>query len=85
VVIRDRASIGSKSVVLYDSIVEEDVTLAALSLVMKGETLPAGTSWCGIPAQKLDRAPDEPLAPNEVAPLPVPEPAGARTSSGASR
>jgi non-ribosomal peptide synthetase-like protein len=70
VVVRDRASIGSKSVVLYDSVVEEDVTLAALSLVMKGETLPAGTSWCGIPAQKLARAPGGPLAPDEVAPAP---------------
>jgi non-ribosomal peptide synthetase-like protein len=73
VVVRDRASIGSKSVVLYDSIVEEDVTLAALSLVMKGEILPAGTSWCGIPAQKLARGPGGPLAPNEVAVLPMSE------------
>jgi non-ribosomal peptide synthetase-like protein len=76
VVIRDRASIGSKSVVLYDSIVEEGATLAALSLVMKGETLPAGTSWCGIPAQKLDRAPHESPAPPEVV-LPVATPARA--------
>jgi non-ribosomal peptide synthetase-like protein len=85
VVIRDRASIGSKSVVLYDSLVEEDVTLAALSLVMKGETLPAGTSWCGIPAQKLDRAPEEPPAPNEVALLPVSAATVTHAGSGASR
>jgi non-ribosomal peptide synthetase-like protein len=85
VIIRDRASIGSKSVVLYDSIVEEDVNLAALSLVMKGETLPAGTSWCGIPAQKLDRAPGEPLRPNEVAILPAVDAEAAGTVTGASR
>jgi carbonic anhydrase/acetyltransferase-like protein (isoleucine patch superfamily) len=71
--------------VLYDSLVEEDVTLAALSLVMKGETLPAGTSWCGIPAQKLDRAPEEPPTPNEVALLPVSAAAVTHAGSGASR
>jgi non-ribosomal peptide synthetase-like protein len=54
--LRDRVSIGDKSVVLYDSVVEEDTTLAALSLVMKGEVLPAGTTWRGIPAQKVGRA-----------------------------
>jgi non-ribosomal peptide synthetase-like protein len=70
VIIRDRASIGSKSVVLYDSSVEEDVVLAPLSLVMKGETLPAGTSWCGIPAQKLARDRGGPHEGNRVAVLP---------------
>jgi non-ribosomal peptide synthetase-like protein len=69
VIIRDRASIGSKSVVLYDSSVEEDVVLAPLSLVMKGETLPAGTSWCGIPAQKLARDRGGPDERNRVAVL----------------
>ncbi|WP_197058496.1 Pls/PosA family non-ribosomal peptide synthetase [Modestobacter caceresii] len=57
VVIRDRASVGDKSVVLYGSIIEADATLADLSLVMKGEVLPAGTAWSGIPAQKVGRAP----------------------------
>ncbi|MGY1673235.1 Pls/PosA family non-ribosomal peptide synthetase [Geodermatophilus sp. SYSU D00710] len=57
VVLRDRASIGDKAVVLYDSVVEEDATLAALSLAMKGEVLPRETTWCGIPAQKVGRAP----------------------------
>jgi non-ribosomal peptide synthetase-like protein len=56
VVLRDRASVGSRSVVLYDTLVEEDATLASLSLVMKGETLPAGTTWAGIPAQVVRRA-----------------------------
>ena len=53
--LRDRASVGAKSVVLYDSAVEQDATLAAQSLVMKGEVLPAGTTWRGIPAQKVGR------------------------------
>jgi non-ribosomal peptide synthetase-like protein len=57
VTLRDRASVGAKAVVLYGSVVEEDASLAALSLAMKGEVLPAGTTWCGIPAQKVDRAP----------------------------
>jgi non-ribosomal peptide synthetase-like protein len=46
-----RCSIGGRAVVLYDSNVGDDVHLDALSLVMKGESLPAGTSWRGIPAR----------------------------------
>jgi non-ribosomal peptide synthetase-like protein len=57
VTLRDRATIGDKAVVLYGSVVEEDATLAALSLAMKGEVLPRATTWCGIPAQKVGRAP----------------------------
>jgi hypothetical protein len=53
--------------------------------VMKGETLPAGTSWCGIPAQKLDRTPAEPPAPNEVALLPVSAAVVAPAGSGSAR
>jgi non-ribosomal peptide synthetase-like protein len=45
------ATIGPRSVVLYDATVESEARLAGLSLVMKGETLPAGTTWHGIPAQ----------------------------------
>lgn len=44
-------SVGTRGVVLYSSDVGQDVTLAPLSLVMKGESLPAGTTWAGIPAQ----------------------------------
>jgi non-ribosomal peptide synthetase-like protein len=61
ITLRPRASIGDKAVVLYGSVVEEDATLAALSLVMKGEMLPKETTWCGIPAQKVGRAPTAPL------------------------
>ncbi|MFH5822973.1 Pls/PosA family non-ribosomal peptide synthetase [Georgenia sp. AZ-5] len=51
VTLRDRASVGGRAVVLYDSEVGEGATLAPLSLVMKGERLLPDTVWCGIPAQ----------------------------------
>ena len=45
------ASIGSRSVVLYDAEVGAGASLDALSLVMKGESLPAGSRWRGVPAR----------------------------------
>ncbi|MHB8284327.1 MAG: Pls/PosA family non-ribosomal peptide synthetase [Caulobacteraceae bacterium] len=52
-----RATIGSLAIVLYDSLVESDAQLGDLSVLMKGETLPAGTSWEGSPARpaRLER------------------------------
>ena len=47
----DRASIGTISIVLYDAVVQTGARLGELSVVMKGETLPADTSWEGSPAQ----------------------------------
>jgi non-ribosomal peptide synthetase-like protein len=47
-----RAMVGPMAVVLYDSEMQEGSTLHGLSLLMKGETLPAHTSWEGIPAQR---------------------------------
>jgi non-ribosomal peptide synthetase-like protein len=47
------SSIGSRSVVLYDSEVGAGACLDALSLVMKGERLPADSRWRGIPARPL--------------------------------
>ncbi|MFC4554915.1 Pls/PosA family non-ribosomal peptide synthetase [Georgenia faecalis] len=49
------ASVGSRAVVLYDSALGEESTLAPLSLVMKGESLLPGTSWRGIPAGPAPR------------------------------
>lgn len=49
--LEDRVSVGARSVVLYRTEVGDDVALAPLSLVMKGESLPAGSAWDGIPAQ----------------------------------
>jgi len=48
-------SIGPRAVILYDSVLEDRVRLHALSLVMKGETLPADSFWCGAPAQRRTR------------------------------
>ncbi len=47
------ASVGSRSVVLYDAEIGAGANLDALSLVMKGESLPAGSQWRGIPARAL--------------------------------
>ena len=49
--IGNRATIGSLAIVLYDAEVGADAQLGDLSVVMKGEALPAGTSWEGSPAQ----------------------------------
>ncbi|MFI4973938.1 MAG: Pls/PosA family non-ribosomal peptide synthetase [Caulobacterales bacterium] len=49
--IGERATVGSLSITLYDSIIEPDAMLGDLSVLMKGEVLPAGTSWEGSPAR----------------------------------
>ena len=46
-----RAHVGAGSLVLYDTVLEEGAALGGLSLLMKGETLAAGSRWEGIPAQ----------------------------------
>ena len=52
-----RATVGSLSVALYDSVIEPDAMLGDLSVLMKGETLPAGTSWEGSPARPARAGP----------------------------
>lgn len=47
-----RCSVGAGSLVLYDTRMEEGAALGDLSLLMKGETLPAGTKWEGVPARR---------------------------------
>jgi non-ribosomal peptide synthetase-like protein len=44
--------VGAGSLVLYDTRLEEGCSLDDLSLLMKGEVLPAGTAWQGIPARR---------------------------------
>ncbi|MBV9847456.1 MAG: peptide synthetase, partial [Kutzneria sp.] len=63
------ATIGTRAIVLYDAVVGEHVRLGSLSLLMKGEQLPAGSSWRGIPAQGMTAGPaaEQPSTP---APLP---------------
>ena len=43
--------VGAGSLVLYDTQMEEGAALGDLSLLMKGEVLPAWTGWEGIPAR----------------------------------
>lgn len=51
VTIGARATVGSLAIVLYDSEVGESAELGDLSVLMKGETLAAGTAWEGSPAR----------------------------------
>ncbi|MEU3709986.1 Pls/PosA family non-ribosomal peptide synthetase [Streptomyces catenulae] len=64
------ASVGIRSVVLYDSRVAEGASLDALSLVMKGEELPGATRWRGIPAtlRPAARPADPPRNPRGARP-----------------
>jgi non-ribosomal peptide synthetase-like protein len=67
VTVRTGASVGTRAIVLYDSVVGEGVRLGALSLLMKGERLTPGTSWRGIPAEGIAErraapAPDLPVS-----------------------
>ncbi len=50
-------SVGPGSIVLYDTRMEDGSALGGLSLLMKGETLPAGTRWEGSPARRTGVAP----------------------------
>ena len=50
VVIGKRVYMGPRSTVLYGAVVADNVRLGPLTLVMKGESLPAGSSWRGCPA-----------------------------------
>ena len=43
-------TVGARTVILYDSAVGDNVRLGPLTLVAKGERLPAGTNWTGTPA-----------------------------------
>jgi len=49
-----QCSVGASSLVLYDTRMEAGARLGPLSLLMKGEALPAGTAWAGSPA-RVDR------------------------------
>ncbi len=48
-----RCQMGTGALVLYDTILEADVCLYPMSLVMKGERVPQGTGWQGIPASRF--------------------------------
>jgi non-ribosomal peptide synthetase-like protein len=46
-------SVGNMTVILYGTAMQRRSSLAPLSLLMKGETLPAGTRWSGIPTRPV--------------------------------
>ncbi|MCR8559774.1 amino acid adenylation domain-containing protein [Mucilaginibacter sp. BJC16-A38] len=46
-----RSSVGSGTIILYDSELGDDTNIEALSLVMKGERLSPGTDWTGSPVK----------------------------------
>jgi non-ribosomal peptide synthetase-like protein len=50
VVIGKRVYMGPRSSVLYSAEVGDNARLGALTLVMKGENIPAGSHWVGCPA-----------------------------------
>jgi non-ribosomal peptide synthetase-like protein len=49
--IGEHCTVGPLAVVLYDSVMEDDSKIEALSLVMKGEILPKNTTWSGSPSK----------------------------------
>ena len=59
----DGVTIGAGSTVLYDSHVGDYARLGPLTVVMKGESIPADTEWAGAPA--------EPKGAGALAPLSV--------------
>ena len=48
--IGQRVTMGPRSAVLYSAVVADNAQLGALTLVMKGEFIPAASSWKGCPA-----------------------------------
>ena len=51
--IGDGVTMGSFATVLYDTKVGDFAQLQPLTLVMKGENIPANTNWAGAPAQRV--------------------------------
>jgi len=50
--IGSRVSIGSNTLILYGTVIEDDVKVGDLSLLMKGERLYRGTEWAGSPVRR---------------------------------
>jgi serine acetyltransferase len=48
-----RVYMGPRSSVLYSAKVGDNARLGPLTLVMKGEHIPAGSNWAGCPAAPL--------------------------------
>jgi non-ribosomal peptide synthetase-like protein len=78
------ATLGTRAIVLYDSVVGEDACLGSLSLLMKGEYLTPGTRWRGIPAQTATPGIEYPPRPVRIPPR-APEPNQADSTPGVAR
>ncbi|MFA5901093.1 MAG: Pls/PosA family non-ribosomal peptide synthetase, partial [Hyphomicrobium sp.] len=50
-------SVANMAVVLYDTQMHAGAQLRPLSVLMKGESLPPGTVWSGIPCEQIDMRP----------------------------
>ncbi|MCW8408689.1 amino acid adenylation domain-containing protein [Legionella sp. PATHC035] len=79
VTIGSGCNIGVGSIVLYNTLMEENSCLGSLSLLMKGERLPENTHWAGIPAQstalgtQYQQVAPQPAITEEVPGEPIPE------------
>lgn len=60
--IGDECSVGNMAVVLYDTEMQTGSSIGPLSLLMKGETLPPGTRWLGIPTAQIPPTTTAPAA-----------------------
>jgi non-ribosomal peptide synthetase-like protein len=76
------ATVGPRTIVLYDAVVGAGASLDSLSLLMKGEYLPPGSQWRGIPAQGVP-TPDETDSPSLAGPARIPSPRDPRLSRSA--
>ncbi len=56
--IGDGCSIGNMSVMLYGAEMQPGACIGPLSLIMKGESLPSGSRWYGIPTQLMKAGSD---------------------------
>ncbi|MGH6829659.1 MAG: Pls/PosA family non-ribosomal peptide synthetase, partial [Methylocella sp.] len=61
VVVGNGVTVGAGSTVLYDTIVSDYARLGPLTVVMKGEQIPANSEWVGAPAEPK-AAPDSIIA-----------------------
>lgn len=64
--IGDRCSVGTMAVVLYDTEMKPGSWLGPLSLLMKGEVLPSGSRWVGIPTTRVPQNPPQPALPRSL-------------------
>jgi non-ribosomal peptide synthetase-like protein len=48
-----RCSVGAKTIILYDSEIGDNVVIAPLSLIMKGEKLESESEWVGSPVKPI--------------------------------